>query len=86
VIRALVARYDYQFKFVIDQPDDCIAVEEYLRSFPQVERSRVWLMPQGITRDELAQKEPWLADYCDRQGFNFCPRRQIEWFGYVRAT
>jgi 7-carboxy-7-deazaguanine synthase len=86
VIQSLVGRYDYQFKFVIDQPADCAAVEEYLCELPQIERSRVWLMPQGITREELAQKEPWLAEYCERNSLNYCPRRQIEWFGYVRAT
>jgi 7-carboxy-7-deazaguanine synthase len=86
VIRALISRYEYQFKFVIDQPQDCAAVESYLCELPEIERSRVWLMPQGITHEELSQKQPWIAEYCKREALRYCPRRQIEWFGYARAT
>jgi 7-carboxy-7-deazaguanine synthase len=86
VIRRLMAQYDYQLKFVVDQPDDCREVETYLREFPEIERCRVMLMPQGVDADDLAEKAAWLAPYCTNRGFQFCPRRQIEWFGAVRGT
>ncbi len=86
VIRRLGAEYDCQWKFVIDRPGDCGEVEAYLAEFPEIERGRVMLMPQGVDLDALAQKEAWLGPYCDRQGFRLCPRRQIEWFGTVRGT
>jgi len=86
VIRSLIARYEYQFKFVIDTPDDFQEVEDYLDRLTEIDRSRVWLMPQGVMQPELAQKEPWLSAYCEEHGLKFCPRRQIEWFGYARAT
>jgi 7-carboxy-7-deazaguanine synthase len=86
VIRSLISRYEYQVKFVVDEPGDCQEVEDYLDNVSQIDRSRVWLMPQGIDREELAGKEPWLSAYCEQHGLRFCPRRQIEWFGYARAT
>ncbi len=86
VIRRLVAEYPYQVKFVVDQPEDCREVEDYLRDFPQIERERVLLMPQGTDADTLADKALWLEPYCDRHGLCYCPRRQIEWYGLVRGT
>lgn len=86
VIRQLAARYDCQWKFVIDGVEDCGEVETYLAEFPEIERSRVMLMPQGVDVEVLAAKAAWLEPYCANRGFQFCPRRQIEWFGAGRGT
>ena len=86
VIRRLSAEYDCQWKFVIDRPEDCREVEAYLAEFPEIDRGRVMLMPQGVDPDALAEKAAWLTPYCSGQGFQFCPRRQIEWFGAERGT
>ena len=43
------------------------------------------LMPQGVDADALAEKAAWLEPYCAQHGFQFCPRRQIEWFGAERG-
>ncbi|HVX61150.1 MAG TPA: 7-carboxy-7-deazaguanine synthase QueE [Pirellulales bacterium] len=86
VVRRLVRNYPYQFKFVVDQPSDCEEVEQYLALFPQIDRSRVLLMPQGTDPDELVRQGEWLKPYCEAAGLRFCPRRQIEWFGLVRGT
>lgn len=86
VIRRLNAEYDCQFKFVVDSPDDCREVLDYLADFPEIERHRVMLMPQGTDKVELAEKAVWLESYCTVQGLVFCPRRHIEWFGSRRGT
>lgn len=86
VVTRLVAEYTYQIKFVVDQPADLPEVEEYLVRFPQIERARVLLMPQGTDLTVLGRKAAWLEPYCAQHGLWFCPRRQIEWFGYRRGT
>ena len=86
VIRRLIRDYGYQVKFVIDQPNDCREMERYLKQIPEIDRSRVMLMPQGTDADELAERAIWLKTYCDGAGVRFCPRRQIEWFGALRGT
>ncbi len=86
VVRRLMADYEYQLKFVVDRPEDCEEVEEYLQSLPGVDRRRVWLMPQGVADDELAQRTRWLAPHCAAAGLQFCPRRHIEWFGARRGV
>jgi 7-carboxy-7-deazaguanine synthase len=85
VIRRLIAEHDYQLKFVVDGPTDCEEVLAYLAEFPEIERSRAMLMPQGVDAAALADVARWLRPYCDAQNLTFCPRRQIEWFGGERG-
>jgi 7-carboxy-7-deazaguanine synthase len=86
VIRRLVSDYEYQIKFVIDTRADLEDVAAYLAEFPEIARERVLLMPQGTDQQELEARTAWLRPYCDEEGLNFCPRKQIEWFGPVRGT
>lgn len=86
VIRRLVAEYKYQLKFVIDAPGDLETVDAYLAEFPEIARERVLLMPQGMEQAELDARAVWLRPYCEAEGFVFCPRKQIEWYGPVRGT
>jgi 7-carboxy-7-deazaguanine synthase len=86
VIQEFMRRYDYQLKFVVDQPQDMAELLLALKELPGVERDRVLLMPQGVTRDELRQRQPWIEEECHRQGFRYCPRLHIEQFGNVRGT
>ncbi len=86
VIRRLVAEYEYQFKFVVDTLDDCQDVELYLAEFPEIDRQRVMLMPQGTEAESLARQAAWLEPYCRQHALHFCPRKHIEWYGLVRGT
>jgi 7-carboxy-7-deazaguanine synthase len=77
---------DYQLKFVIDRPEDVEEVLAILSHLPEVDRSKVLLMPQGVTSEDLRQRSLWLVDRCKEQGFRFCPRLHIELFGNRRGT
>ncbi|MBX3412936.1 MAG: 7-carboxy-7-deazaguanine synthase QueE [Pirellulales bacterium] len=85
VIRRLTRDYAYQLKFVIDRPEDCDEVERYLEEFPAVDRRRVLLMPQGVDLPQLHARQLWLEPYAERHGYTYCPRRHIEWYGFVRG-
>jgi 7-carboxy-7-deazaguanine synthase len=86
VLARLIAEYDFQLKFVIDQPEEVAEVEELLLELPELSAHRVLLMPQGRTAEELAGHAAWLPQICVERGWKYCPRRQIEWFGAVRGT
>jgi 7-carboxy-7-deazaguanine synthase len=86
VIRAFLERYDYQLKFVIDRPEDVAEVEALLEQLPGTDRTKVLLMPQGVTREELAERGPRLAEVCKAHGFRYCPRLHIELYGNRRGT
>lgn len=86
VMRDLMTRYEYQLKFVIAEESDVKEVVEYLQEFPDVDRSRVMLMPEGTTTDRLDSIERWLKPLCNEQDFEFCPRHHIQWYGARRGT
>ena len=93
VIRRLVASYCYQFKFVVESLAACQEVERYLADFPEIDRSRVMLMPEGTELSVLAERAVWLTRYCeDRRwpialdgtssGLGLCVEPE-RWTGYV---
>ena len=86
VIRYLLSCYPYQLKFVIGEEADGLEVIEYLKEFPDINRERVMLMPEGVTLGRLQAVESWLQPFCAEHDLIFCPRRQIEWYGSIRGT
>ncbi|WP_261343733.1 7-carboxy-7-deazaguanine synthase QueE [Symmachiella macrocystis] len=85
VIRRLLRDYDYQLKFVIDQPSDLDEVEAYLAEIPEAESSHVWLMPQAVTAAALTEKSAWIEAAAVQRGYQFTSRLHIELYGNVRG-
>ncbi|MGI9444975.1 MAG: 7-carboxy-7-deazaguanine synthase QueE [Rubripirellula sp.] len=76
---------EYQLKFVVDSPadyDELLQLVDELR----VPHERVWIMPQGSTNEAMDEAHTWLAPWVDAQGFHFCDRMQIRWYGNRRGT
>jgi len=86
VIRQLIHDYEYQLKFVIDRRTDLGEVNDWLTEFPELDRRRLLLMPQGTDQHVLEAIGQWLEPYCREQGILFCPRKHIEWYGARRGT
>ena len=86
VIRRLIQEVDYQFKFVVQDLADCDEVEVYLQQLPEIDRSRVMLMPEGTDSAHLAATAEWLKPLCARRQLAYCARRHIELFGLSRGT
>jgi 7-carboxy-7-deazaguanine synthase len=86
VVRRLMAEHSYQLKFVCQSEADALEVIDYLDDFPELERDRVMLMPEGTDQPQLQQVSDWLEATCVKYQLRFCPRRQIEWFGMQRGT
>jgi 7-carboxy-7-deazaguanine synthase len=81
-----MAQAEHQLKFVVDAPADLKEIEIFLQELGGVERNRVLLMPQGITRKELDDRAEWLVEYCKRENYRYCPRLHIELYGNKRGT
>ena len=78
---------DMQVKFVVtDRSDlDCIK-EEFLDKIPHLKPSQIYLMPEGITRADLALKQMWVIEECIKHGYNFAQRLHIEIWGEARSV
>lgn len=86
IVQRFLSDYDYQLKFVIDQPADVEEVQEYLGRLQGYDPQRVLLMPQGTDQVQLERQATWLQPLADEHGFQYCPRSHIAWYGNRRGT
>jgi len=84
VLSDLMARYDYQLKFVIEKPEDLAEVRDLVASLPADPR-RVILMPEGTDREALRERGVWLAEIAKSEGFRYTPRLHVELWGNRRG-
>jgi 7-carboxy-7-deazaguanine synthase len=84
VLRQLMASYEYQLKFVVDEPKDLNEIADTLDSLDGIDLYKVWLMPQATQTDNYLEKSRWLAEYCKQTGFSFSPRLQVMLWGSQR--
>ncbi|HMC61706.1 MAG TPA: 7-carboxy-7-deazaguanine synthase QueE [Candidatus Solibacter sp.] len=81
----LMARYDYQLKFVIEKPDDLAEVRRLVGDL-KADLGRVILMPEGTDRERLRERAIWLAEICKEDGFRFSPRLHVDLYGNQRGV
>ncbi len=83
VLARLVAEYDFQLKFVVtdadDMPEICDLLAE-LRAAADVpiRDTDVLLMPEGATRERLADTRSRVADLAMEYGFRYTPRLHVD--------
>ncbi len=83
-MRTLVANERAFFKFVLCEPTDIEEVNDLVGRYG-IEGDRVILMPEAVEPDSLARKGLWVADLCEKFGYRFSTRLQIEWWGGARG-
>lgn len=69
------------FKFVANSESDIQEIlEKYVKPL-DIPSSQVWLMPQGITNEQLSEKAQWIIEECKKHGFNYADRLHIRIYG-----
>ena len=86
VIRRWLEAFDYQLKFVVDQPDDVLEIDRYVERFAGVEAGRIWLMPQAVTGEQIAERASWIREAAESRGWRGSPRLHIELWGNRPGT
>jgi 7-carboxy-7-deazaguanine synthase len=81
VLRTMMQAADYQLKFVVAQPADLAEIDALVTDLTPDELSKVLLMPQARSVEELDQISPWLAEACKERGYRFCDRLHIRMYG-----
>jgi len=78
---------NYQLKFVISKEADLDEIERMIdETGCAVPRSKVLLMPEGITVEKLRASAGWLGELCKARGYRYAPRLHIELYGNKRGT
>ncbi len=85
VLRRLMAAYDYQLKFVVQQEDDLSEVKRLVDEL-HANRQRVVLMPEGVEAEVLRERAVWLIEICKQEGYRFSPRLHIDLYGNRRGV
>jgi hypothetical protein len=85
-VSRLIKHYPYQLKFVVDSADDLPEIQKVIASLGGVDLSKIMLMPQARTRDELIAKAPLVAKLCKQSGLLFCNRLQILLFSDTKGV
>jgi 7-carboxy-7-deazaguanine synthase len=86
ILRRLIDNYKYQLKFVVDSQNDLPEIQKTIKKIGNVDLSRVMLMPQAATREELLAKSHLVAEMCKSSGFAFCQRLQVLLWDNARVT
>jgi len=85
VLKQLMAEYPYQLKFVVSEPEDLLEIEGILKE-TGADRSRVVLMPEGVSPEALYERSKWLVEICKQEKFRYGPRLHIDLFGNQRGV
>lgn len=76
---------DYQLKPVISSEEDLTELD-YIQDRLDIPNEKVWLMPEGVTDDELTKRRRWLMEYATEHGYNFTDRLHIIVYGDKRGV
>jgi organic radical activating enzyme len=73
------------FKYVVRTPEDLNEVQELAKRY-SIPESRIMLMPEARTREELAERSKWLREATRQMNYLFSTRLQIELWGDKRGV
>ncbi|MBT6120762.1 7-carboxy-7-deazaguanine synthase QueE [bacterium] len=65
------------FKFVVQSRTDVLEIESQFLSLFDLDRRRIWLMPEGGTNRDMSENSDCVVELCKEFGFNFSPRLQL---------
>lgn len=98
VVARLMARHDYQLKFVVDpdaaepgaEPTDLAEIERFLQDVEAagspVDPGRVLLMAEGRDRETQLRRMRALVPHVMARGWRMTPRMHIDLFGDTKGT
>lgn len=75
-IRKWMENHHYQFKFVVTNSEQLKEVKQYQQDL-EIPTDRIYLMPEGVTAEQLQKRRPWLIETCIKEGYNYTDRLHI---------
>ena len=72
------------FKFVIENESDILEINELVKKY-NIDKSKIILMPQATTKDDLVSKESLIQDLCEKNGFRYTSRLHVLKWGNARG-
>lgn len=85
VLRQFLDYYSCQLKFVVETERDLFEIHQIEREM-QIPASIIVLMPQGITNNQIQEKQNWIVETCKKYGYRYSPRLHVDIWGDTRGT
>ena len=73
------------FKYVVSKKEDLAEIQKLVNAY-RIEFTKVFLIAEGITEEQLKAKQIWLIEECKLRGFNFSTRLHIHVYGNERGV
>lgn len=86
VIQEFVDDYDHQFKFVISDGSELDEIVSLLDQLKNVQPDNIMLMPEGITAEEIRQKQEMVVGICQQMGWRYSDRLHVRLWGNQRGV
>lgn len=67
---------NYQFKFVVTTEEQMQEVDHF-KEMLSIPRHKIYLMPEGVTNEQLQKRRRWVMETCIRKGYNYTDRLHI---------
>jgi len=76
---------DFQLKFVVTTEDQIEEIET-VRQALGVDMEDTYLMPEGVTANQLAKRRQWVMEKCIEKGYKYSDRLHIVCYGNARTA
>ena len=77
---------DYQLKFVVTEGNDLEEIQDILAGLKTYNPEKVYLMPEGRTKEEIESKEEMLIYTAMAHGFRYSDRMHVRLWGDRRGV
>ena len=79
-------RREFQLKFVVTDGSELEEIQDLISDLNHINPDDVLLMPEGITAEEIQEKQVWLAELCMAHGYRFSDRMHTRFWNDKRGT
>lgn len=80
-----IVNHDYQFKFVVNNEEEVEEILDIKRELWQLTgidiSEKIWLMPQGVSKEQFDEKAEWIWDICKKHHWKYTDRLHIRVYG-----
>ncbi len=73
------------YKFVVSDEKNLHEIKSFIKKH-HLNKDRIFLMPEGITKRIIQEKSLWLAEICKKENLRFTPRLHINIWGNKRKV
>lgn len=72
-------------KYVVSDPKDFEEIDWYVENW-RLNGSGIFIMPEGVDRDTICDRLPWLFEACRERGYNLTTRLHVLAFGNMKGV